>query len=578
MKTNKNAPSPTANKFAGYTLSLRSYFLRCVDSVEEAETLMLDIFLHSPKRNMGDRMSKWALGALSGCIAVMALFSFALQSAASPVGTPEAKSQANVLLILVDDLKPALGSYGDPNAISPNIDRLAARGVRFESAYTNQAVCVASRYNLMLGSRSTSTGLYNFGTDFRKIFPNAITLPQHFKNHGYISQSMGKVYHIGHGNDNDEASWTLTHHKDKVVEYLLPESTRNQLTREEAFFGNIETGVPNKQLPRGAAWESPDVLDEAYADGRIARIAIDRLKKAATKPQEKFFMAVGFARPHMPFSAPKKYWDLYDPKQFELAEFQEHPKDAPKISRKRRGEISQYFPIPEDREHYDEALQRQLIHGYYASMSYMDAQVGRVLDALDRYGLSDNTIVLLWGDHGFHLGDHGIWTKHTNFEQATRIPLIIAAPGMQRGVSSGQLVETVDIYPTLVELAGLPQPQAPQPMDGQSLVPVLKDPKARIRDHAYHVFPQAGVLGLAIRTDRYRMVRWKKSPDDVAYELYDLLNDPLETESIASKKPKVIRELEAILESYPEPVALHAHRDLSSTELVHKKSQTRLDK
>lgn len=510
--------------------------------------------------NIWCRTSSLIPGILLRCLAVLALSSLALQCAASTSETAATEERPNVLLILVDDLKPALGSYGDANAISPNIDRLAARGVRFKKAYANQAVCVASRYNLMLGSRSTSTGLYKFGDDFREVYPKAVTLPQHFKNHGYISQSMGKVYHVGHGNYNDEASWSLTHHKEKVVEYLLPESTNRKLTREEALFGNVDTGVPIRQLPRGAAWESPDVLDEAYADGRVASIAIDRLKKAAQKPQEKFFMAIGFARPHMPFSAPKKYWDLYDPKQFKLAEFQKHPKNAPKISRKRFGEISQYSPIPADKEHYNEALQRQLIHGYYASMSYMDAQVGRVLDALDHYGLSDDTIILLWGDHGFHLGDHGIWTKHTNFEQATHIPLIIAAPGMQRGVSSSQLAETVDIYPTLVELAGLPQPQTSQPIDGQSLVPVLKNPKARVRDHAYHVFPSAGKLGLAIRTEQYRMVRWGKNPGDAIYELYDLLNDPLETENIASQKPDVIKELEAILASHPKPIDLKANR------------------
>lgn len=509
------------------------------------------------------RTSALISGAFFCCLALLVLSSLALQSAAATLETTATEKRPNVLLILVDDLKPALSSYGDTNAISPNIDQLAARGVRFENAYANQAVCMASRYNLMLGSRSTSTGLYNFGTDFRDVYPSAVTLPQHFKNNGYVSQSMGKVYHIGHGNDNDEASWTLTHHKEKVIEYLLPESTNNQLTREEAYFGNVDTGVPNRSLPRGAAWESPDVLDEAYADGRVASIAIDRLKKAAKKPGGNFFMAVGFARPHMPFSVPKKYWDLYDPKQFKLAEFQKHPKGAPAISRKRRGEIIQYFPVPEDKEHYDEALQRKLIHGYYASMSYMDAQVGRVLNALDGYGLSDDTIVVLWGDHGFHLGDHGIWTKHTNFEQSTHIPLIIAAPGMQHGASSGQLAETVDIYPTLVELAGLPQPQASQPIDGLSLVPVLKNPKVRVRDHAYHAFPHAGVLGLAIRTEQYRMVRWQKSPgDDAIYELYDLLNDPLETENIASQKAEIVEELEAMLESHPKPIGLNANRNL----------------
>ena len=198
-------------------------------------------------------------------------------SDAQQVGT----KKPNVLLILVDDLKPALGAYGDKTAISPNIDKLADHGMRFDMAYSNQAVCAPSRLNLMLGSRSTSTGFYRFGIDFRDFYPNAVTLPQHFMNNGYHVESMGKVFHIGHGNTNDEESWSVPHHAEKVIEYIVPESTNRQLTREEAFFQNTRLHIkdlgPIKNLPRGAAWESPDVLDEAYADGRIARHAIGRL-------------------------------------------------------------------------------------------------------------------------------------------------------------------------------------------------------------------------------------------------------------------------------------------------------------
>ncbi|MCB0628941.1 MAG: sulfatase, partial [Lewinella sp.] len=309
----------------------------------------------------------------------------------------------NVLFILVDDLKPNLGIYGDPIAISPNIDELARMGTRFNKAYCNQAVCGPSRYNLLLGARSTSTGFYNFGKQFRDLYPNAVTLPQYFMNHGYHTESMGKVFHIGHGNTNDEASWSIPHHKEKVIEYLLPESTHRQLTREEAFFENtrmyLEDTPSNKQLPRGAAWEMPDVVDEAYADGRVARHAIDRLRELA-KSDQPFFMAVGFARPHLPFCVPKKYWDLYDPGQLPMPEFEEAPANAPDFAGKRNGEISQFKPIPETTDGpYEKTLTRQLIHGYYASLSYMDTQLGKVIDELKRLGLDKNTIIVLWGDH-----------------------------------------------------------------------------------------------------------------------------------------------------------------------------------
>jgi iduronate 2-sulfatase len=467
---------------------------------------------------------------------------------------PTAGTRPNVLLLLVDDLKPVLGCYGDPIVQSPNLDRLAARSLRFDLAYCNQAVCAPSRFNLMLGSRSTSTGLYHLGQNLREVLPDAVTMPQYFSRHGYRTESLGKVFHIGHGNQGDPASFDLPHFKDKVVEYVLPESTGGEITREEAYFENLKTGVPNKQLPRGAAWEAADVPDDAYADGRVAAETIRRLTAWKERPEKPFFIAAGFARPHLPFTAPKKYWDLYDPAKLPRPTFIELPEDAPAVAGKRGGEITQYKPVPE-RGPIEGEVQRNLIHGYYASVSYVDAQIGKVLAALARLDLEDNTIVLLWGDHGFHLGDHGIWTKHTNYEQANRIPLLIAAPGVTTpGSSTRQLAETVDIFPTLAQLAGLPTPKGPQPLDGLSLVPVLRDPTLRVRDHAYHAFPK-GKLGRAIRTERYRFVEWNNPgdpADQAELELYDYQTDPFESVNLAKNQPALVANLRAMLARHPE--------------------------
>lgn len=219
--------------------------------------------------------------------------------------------------------------------------------------------------------------------------------------------------------------------------------------------------------------------------------------------------------------------------------------------------IDQFKPIPVGKYVYEDSLTRQLIHGYYASMSYMDAQLGRVLDELERLDMLDNTIIILWGDHGWHLGDHGYWTKHTNYEEANKIPLVVVAPGVGvAGAATGQPAESVDIYPTLAELAGLGKPVAPQPIDGLSLVPVLKNPELRIRDHAYHAYPHGGYIGRAVRTERYRMVEWKnwENPSDVIYELYDYEKDPLETKNIADEEPKVMENMKTILATHPEAV------------------------
>ena len=455
----------------------------------------------------------------------------------------------NVLLILVDDLKPSFGAYGDKWVHSPNLDRLFQRGMRFDRAYCNQAVCAPSRNHLLTGARSTSTGIYSLGYHFRKAHPKAITLPQHFKNYGYHTAGIGKVFHIGHGNINDVHSWSVPFQPDKVIDYVRYESTNGELTKEQALFSNQTAGGK----PRGAAWEEADVDDNAYADGRIATEGIKRLQ-AAKERKQPFFLALGFTKPHLPFCAPKKYWKLYDRENLPLAEYVQPPKGAPSYAGKTLGELNQYKPIPQNPP-LDEKTIRTLIHGYYAALSYMDAQVGRVIDELDRLQLSQETIIVLWGDHGYHLGDHGSWTKHTNYEQANRIPILIIAPGVTvAGSHSDALIETVDLYPTLSELAGLSAPQGPQPIDGTSLVPILKDPKQTIRDHAYHCFPRGQRLGRAIRTERYRLIEWKSFKQTNAqpeFELYDYQQDPLETKNLAKSQTEILHQLKEILHRHP---------------------------
>lgn len=463
----------------------------------------------------------------------------------------------NILLILVDDLKPAMGTYGDKIASTPHIDKLASTGIRFDFAYANQAVCAPSRFNLMLGSRSTSTGIYGFGQNFRDYYPQALTLPEFFKINGYHTEGMGKVYHIGHGTYQDEASWSVPHHPELLVEYIDAESRKNGVTREEALFSNKNA----EGLPRGVAWESPDVDDDAYADGRIAKRAVRRLGELKEQQHadaaQPFFLAVGFARPHLPFSVPKKYWDKYDPTTLPLAAYEDKPVGAPEYAVKRDTEIDQYAPIPHSSEQdpFPTELQRKLVHGYYASVSYVDAQIGKVLNSLQELGLSDNTIVVLWGDHGYHLGEMGIWTKHVNYELANHIPLILSAPGVTTANSStSQLTETVDIYPTLIELAGFSLPLVEQPLDGISMVPVLKDTTVRLRNHAYHSFPRGGRLGRAIRTDRYRLVEWKKINElhaPIDYELYDYSEGKVEMNNIASERLDLLEELKSILADHP---------------------------
>ncbi len=462
----------------------------------------------------------------------------AVAAAAEPV-------KPNVLLICVDDLKPILGCYGDAAVKTPNIDRLAARGLLFESAYCNQAVCSPSRNSLLVGLRPQTLGIYDLPTNFRKGAPDAVTLPQQFLAAGYRTESLGKIYHNGHGNGGDPRSWSVPAWTGNGASYVRPEN--NVQARVKA-----DPSLAKDENLRGAAVESGDVDDDAYQDGTTAAEAVRRLEAAAKKPDEPFFLGVGFIKPHLPFCAPRKYWELYQESHFEPAARQTPPDGAPSYAPQFGGELRRYGGIPEQGA-LEPALQRKLIHGYYAAVSYMDAQVGRVLAALDATGLAERTIIVFWGDHGWHLGDHGMWCKHTNYEQAARIPLLVVAPGVTKpGTRTKALVETVDVYPTLCALAGL-SPQTP--LDGLSFASVLRDPASSTRTAATHVYPRNNLLGRAVRTDRYRLVEWKvpgAAADTAELELYDYQTDAAETKNLAAERPEVVVQLRAVLAKQPE--------------------------
>ncbi|MEM6689817.1 MAG: sulfatase [Planctomycetota bacterium] len=453
----------------------------------------------------------------------------------------EASGSTNVLLICIDDLKPNLGCYGDSVAKTPAIDSLARRGLRFDAAYCNQAVCAPSRNALMTGLRPDTIGIYDLQTNFRFGAPDAVTLGQYFMERGYASISLGKIYHRGHGNSPDEASFSEPPWFAKRPAYVNRESIR---LRKKDATGKV----------RGPATEIGQAEDQDYADGHTANEACRRLEEFAEQANQPFFLGVGFIRPHLPFVAPKKYWDLYDATGLPMPEYTKAPKGAPSFAKTNGGELKNYTDIDVLPSGADDET-RHLIHGYYAATSYMDAQVGRVLKKLDETGLANNTVVVLWGDHGWHLGDHGMWCKHTNYEQATRIPLIVALPVQDRtsssiGKSTKSLVETVDIYPTLCELTG---GEIPDGLDGKSFRPILDDHTQTVRPTIRHVYPRSRNLGIATRDERYRLVQWTpmRGGDPVAVELYDYEADPLETQNLANELPQEVERLAAIANEYP---------------------------
>lgn len=437
-----------------------------------------------------------------------------------------AAGKLNVLFIAVDDLRPELGCYGNRLIKSPNIDQLAARGLVFTRAYCQQAVCSPSRTSLLTGRRPDTTKVYDLVKHFRKELPDVVTLPQFFKLNGYHSQGIGKIYH---GTLDDPASWSVPHWRPSQPIYG-PENGKTLPKRRKAR----ASGKKDEEF-RGPAWQSPDVADNALTDGALADRAVELLRELKDKP---FFLGVGFIKPHLPFVAPKKYWDLYAEKEIPLAVNPFAPTNCPKYALTDWGELRSYANIPRSGP-LDEAQTRDMIHGYYACVSYMDAQLGRVLAELDRLKLRDRTIVILWGDHGWQLGEHGMWCKHTNFEEATRAPLIISVPGQKNtGRKSDALVEFVDIYPTLAELCGLPKPEG---VEGFSFKPLLDDPRRPWKSAAFSQYPRAipeqgRGMGHSMRTDRYRLTEWAVAGKEYrGYELYDYQTDPQGNDNVAQK-------------------------------------------
>ncbi|HLF92699.1 MAG TPA: sulfatase [Planctomycetota bacterium] len=459
-----------------------------------------------------------------------------------PAWTQEAP-RLNVLFIAVDDLRPSLGCYGDPLVRSPNLDKLASRGLAFNRAYCQQAVCSPSRSSLLTGRRPDTTKVWDLVTHFRAALPDIVTLPQHFKNHGYHAQGFSKIFHGGY---DDAPSWSAPHATPKKPGFGPEGQARLKELVEEAK----KAGRDPKAV-RGLPWEAPDVADDDLADGATAGMAIQALETLKDKP---FFLAVGFLRPHLPFVAPKKYWDLYKEESFKPASNPNPPQDAPKYAATTWGELRAYDGIPKTGPLTD-AQARKMLHGYHASISYMDAQVGRVLDALDRLGMREKTVVILWGDHGWQLGEHGYWCKHTNYEVAARAPLILSVPGQaSAGKRTDALVEFVDIFPSLAEICGLPRSNG---VEGTSFKPLLDDPSRPWKKGAISQYPrgipgQGRCMGYSIRTDRWRLVEWAIPAKGFAeYELYDHQADPGENVNLAGKPEHAatVKELVGLLRS-----------------------------
>ncbi len=493
----------------------------------------------------------------------------------------------NVLFIAVDDLKPWLGSYGNTVVKTPNMDRLAAQGTVFRRNYCQVALCGPSRLSMLTGLRPDTTQVYNMGGEIfhidtaRKRAPQLITLPEYFKQNGYTTLGFGKVFD---GRNTDKGQDTRSWSDPKGVRWdwdfdLYPIKPvgggyQNPVTRkriEDAETEMERRGIRNKtqQLEflsgvEGArpVCESMDVPDEAYAEGNVMAAPAIRAIEQFGKTGQPFFLAVGFYKPHLPFVAPATYWDLYDPEDFQLAPMQAYPANGVGYAETPYVEARGFHPVPETGPIPD-ALQRHMMHGYAACVSYVDAQVGKLLQALDEAGLADDTVICLWGDHGFHLGDKQIWGKHTNFEQATRAPLILASPAIPGGrVEDVTLTEFVDVFPTLCDLVGLEKPAG---LDGESLTSLMRGKRPLVNKPAISQYMRNEddglVMGWAIRTPRYRYVEWRRvwnrklkyslSGEVLGRELYDYQIDPDETRNRAGD-PEYSRVLAALTLQFDE--------------------------
>jgi iduronate 2-sulfatase len=454
----------------------------------------------------------------------------------------EEEKQPNVLFIMVDDLRPDLNCYGNGQIISPNIDKLAREGVLFERAYVQQAICMASRASLLTGYRANEHRIYSC-LSVQELTPGVETLNRFFENNGYDVMAKGKIYHYRQD------------HVEQFGEGWLPSDASEKLPGRgyitpEAIAQLDETG-------RGPAWEIADIEDHEYADGYFTRWAVEQLEKFRDSDTP-FFLGVGFYKPHLPFNAPRKYWNLYDHDAISLTSQPDYPENGSEYGLHNFGELRNYTNIPKGNEPIPDEMARMLIHGYYACVSYIDAQVGLIMEALEKNGLKDNTIVVLVGDHGWKLGDHAMWCKHTNFELDTRVPLIISGPGIKSNQRTNSFAEALDIYSTLAELTGL---QPPAHLQGTSLVPVLQNPGTSVKDAAYSVWPsyhgvrtdeEKVILGYSVRTDEFRYTEWIHLATDslLDRELYDhrqnnreeinVINDP----SVAGFLPQLEERIE----------------------------------
>jgi len=460
---------------------------------------------------------------------------------ASKAGRP------NVLFIAVDDLRPELGCYGSSHVKSPNIDRLAGEGIVFNRAYCQSAVCNPSRASLLTGLRPDRTKVWDLHTDFRDHIPQAVTLPQYFMKQGYFCTSIGKIYH---NVIQDPKSWSEP--KLHIDGYpfdpdAVYRTEENRAIIEQLKKKFIAQGRQNERIDRYGQWylkagatEMIDAPDDVYYDGAQTDVAVRKLKELSDMDCP-FFFGVGYYRPHLPFNAPKKYWDMYDRDKIPLAKNDYLPRKMPPMAINNLRELRGYTDFKTISSTFEgkltEEQTRLLKHGYLASVSYIDAQIGKLLDALERLKLRDNTLIVLWGDHGWKLGEHRSWCKMTNFDIDTRVPLIVSAPGRQTaGAHSDRLVEFVDIYPTLCELAGL---AIPRDLDGTSMVPLLRDPRRPWKKAVFSQFLREGIwkapdgktyMGYSIRTERYRYTEWCNwdTREAAGAELYDHRSDPHE--------------------------------------------------
>ena len=488
-------------------------------------------------------------------------------SAEKAIGKDQRKP--NILFIAIDDLRPTLGCYGDELAITPHIDALASRGMTFNRAYCQVAVCNPSRASLMTGLRPDKLGVWTLPIHFREAMPGAVTIPQWFRKSGYTAVSHGKIFH---NPTPDPQSWSEPIRDLPGLPNTYPEGTKEIVRKAKEQLPKRDWRKNNLRNPSTAA---PELPDDKVLDGARTNMCIEDIKRLG-KSSQPFFLAMGYIRPHLAFVAPKKYWDLYDPQTLPVLNGQHTPSGAPPYSMHNNSELSHYvdlidMPRPWDKETLPEEKVRQLVHGYHACVSYVDAQVGRLLKTLDDEGLRDNTIVVLWSDHGWKLGEYRGWGKMTNYEIDARVPLIISAPAMTTaGKMSDSLVELLDLYPTLCEMTGIEKPSFVQ---GKSLVPVLRDETAVVRESAvsqyYRKYEGREYMGYSLRTDRYRYIEWRDfgTGEIVDRELYDHSKTKMESTNLAkSVSNDVIKRLSVLLKS------THPPRKLSLIPAVHSSS------